>query len=113
MWENFSQRARRCDSYASAAEEVLWLFRQLKPSVLNEKWLECLPDGTDTFVARCQACTEKGQVSKSLPCTASPPPPSLTNTHEHPLMRKNGGRYRGKRFCWEGGRCSGFMVHGS
>lgn len=108
MWENFSQRARKCDNYAAAADEALWLFRQLKPSVLNEQWLEAQPNGADTFVAKCQECTERAQVScilvPSFPhsaiCTLPvlgcvPPRPVTASKQEHSpadsKMRKRDG----------------------
>ena len=35
MWEKFTARARACTTYQAAAEEAMWLFRQLKPAVLH------------------------------------------------------------------------------
>ena len=35
MWEKFTARARACTTYQAAAEEAMWLFRQLKPEVLH------------------------------------------------------------------------------
>jgi hypothetical protein len=39
MWEDFNLRVKSCASYASAAREALWLFRQLKSEVLNDTWV--------------------------------------------------------------------------
>ena len=35
MWNAFNARVKGCSSYAQAAKEALWLFRQLKPEVLG------------------------------------------------------------------------------
>jgi hypothetical protein len=39
MWQKFNTRATSCMSFKGAAAEALWLFKQLKDSVVNDaKW---------------------------------------------------------------------------
>jgi hypothetical protein len=80
MWQQFAQRAAKSTRFDEVAREALWLFNQLKPSVLNEEWLQAQPNGVDTFIAKCKSCSEKTQVSSPSP---SPPP----GTPTHPAAR--------------------------
>jgi hypothetical protein len=58
MWEDFNLRVKSCASYASAAREALWLFRQLKSEVLNDTWVQAQPNGVQSFETRCLNCPE-------------------------------------------------------
>jgi hypothetical protein len=58
MWEDFNLRVKSCTSYASAAREALWLFRQLKSEVLNDTWVQAQPNGVQSFETRCLNCPE-------------------------------------------------------
>ena len=59
MWQKFNTRATSCMSFKGAAAEALWLFKQLKDSVVNEEWVKTMPNGTQDFVAKCQKCSQK------------------------------------------------------